>query len=297
MVKASLPKVLLDKVQREDPDIGDHVYKKGPSLLEVTNRRALRYADEEAPAAPVDSPRTFEIDGREYDVPDWLITDQYIDDTLGGLKQGKEANVSLVRRASAAGSHLLAHKNYVSPDRRAFRRDQVYREGRKIFRSRDRKAIATGTDYGRRLMAQQWTDVEFVVMRKLWVAGAPVPFPVSFGAGLLMEYIGNEDLAAPRLVNARIGKEDARGLLEQILDAVMMFSLEGFVHGDLSAFNVLVWEGRAWIIDFPQAVDLSMNPHAIDLLRRDLFNVCNYFGKFGIIRDPDEVLARALAFL
>ena len=61
------------------------------------------------------------------------------------------------------------------------------------------------------------------------------------------------------------------------------------VHGDLSPYNILHWNGGAVIIDFPQMVDARKNPHAYDLLRRDLTRVCAYFARFGVRADAEEI--------
>jgi RIO kinase 1 len=68
----------------------------------------------------------------------------------------------------------------------------------------------------------------------------------------------------------------------------------GFAHADLSAFNLLWWEGRLVFIDFPQAVDLAANPQGLDLLHRDVANVCRWFAKRGLEHDVDEVFADLL---
>jgi RIO kinase 1 len=62
------------------------------------------------------------------------------------------------------------------------------------------------------------------------------------------------------------------------------------VHGDLSAYNVLLWAGRAIVIDFPQAVVALKNPHAFRLLQRDLERLCQHFARYGVVAD-----AKALA--
>lgn len=67
----------------------------------------------------------------------------------------------------------------------------------------------------------------------------------------------------------------------------------GRVHGDLSAYNILYWDGDVTLIDFPQvvnskvgqgtkhALDCAPNPDAYDILARDVIRVCDYFGRFG----------------
>jgi RIO kinase 1 len=67
----------------------------------------------------------------------------------------------------------------------------------------------------------------------------------------------------------------------------------GVVHGDLSAYNVLYWQGRLTIIDFPQMVDPHDNPEAYALFQRDLARVCAFFERLGVPSQPDR-LARDL---
>ena len=68
----------------------------------------------------------------------------------------------------------------------------------------------------------------------------------------------------------------------------------GIVHADLSAFNLLWWEGRLRFIDFPQAVDLAINPSALDFLHRDLTNVGEWFARHGTTIDVDALFAELL---
>jgi RIO kinase 1 len=70
---------------------------------------------------------------------------------------------------------------------------------------------------------------------------------------------------------------------------VEMALRRNLIHADLSPFNVLWWEGRATIIDLPQAVDPRSNPNASQLLARDLSNICRHFHRYGVRADPDEI--------
>jgi len=67
------------------------------------------------------------------------------------------------------------------------------------------------------------------------------------------------------------------------------------VHADLSAFNLLWWEDRLWLIDFPQAVDVTTNPHAFEYLYRDLNNVGNWFARRGEPIPVEELYAELIA--
>jgi RIO kinase 1 len=245
-------------------------------------------------------------------IPAWVIFDDCVDVDLGVLKTGKEAEISVVERTSLDGrSCLLAHKRYrprkishkgelqeLGFDRApTFRNDHVYRDGRRLTRrSRDARAIAGMTNYGKELLNERWQGHEFDVMTRLWDAGVRVPFPVEEQEmGMLMEYVGDPDGAAPRLAQARLGPAEIPVAFEQLMANVRTMLEVGIVHSDLSAFNILWWQGEIWIIDLPQAVDVAHSPHALDFLQRDLVNVCGWFARRGVDADPDAWFAELLA--
>ena len=232
-------------------------------------------------------------------VPRWVITSPAaVDVDLGVLKTGKEAEVSLIRRELGGVSSLLAAKRYRSADHRLFHRDAQYLEGRKERRSRERRAMATRTSFGRDLIAGRWAQAEFEVLGRLWIAGAAVPYPVQLrGTELMMEFIGSADgVAAPRLAQLRPELHELPPLFEQLRDALSHLALAGFAHGDLSAYNVLVDDGRLVLIDVPQAVDLVGNPRGADFLRRDCANIAAWFNARGLSVDSDR-LAEDLIWL
>jgi RIO kinase 1 len=66
---------------------------------------------------------------------------------------------------------------------------------------------------------------------------------------------------------------------------------QGLIHGDLSAYNVLYWEGDIRIIDFPQAVSPSENPEAYAIFERDVTRLCQYFARQGIPAEPRAIAA------
>ena len=225
-------------------------------------------------------------------IPPWVITSAAaVDVDLGVLKTGKEAEVSLVRRELDDASSLLAAKRYRSADHRLFHRDAEYLEGRKERRSRERRAMATRTSFGRDLIAGRWAQAEFDVLGRLWNAGAAVPYPVQLrGTELMMEFIGSADgVAAPRLAQVRPEPDELAALFDQLHEALRVLALAGFAHGDLSAYNVLVDNGRIVLIDVPQAVDLVGNPRGADFLRRDCANIASWFTARGLTVDPDQL--------
>lgn len=245
--------------------------------------------------------------------PAWLTDDHtpVVDEVLGLLKTGKEAEVFIVERSTADGRErvLLAHKRY-RPMKvgkgdleglgfaraRTFTNDIVYHEGRRFRRSREQRAVERMTDYGKRVLADRWPGQELDVLTRAHEAGVTVPYPVEFtGDGMLMQLIGDAAGAAPRLVNARLRPDELQRAYEQLLRELELLTRASLVHADLSPFNVLWWEGALWLIDFPQAVDLVNNPHGFDLLHHDVTTMCAWFARHGVTTDPEEVFADLLA--
>lgn len=225
-------------------------------------------------------------------LPSWVITSPAATDVdLGVFKTGKEADVSLVRRTHGERSTLLAAKQYRDAQHRMFHRDVGYLEGRRMRRSRENRAIDTRTEFGRELIAGQWSAAEFAVLSRLWSVGAAVPYPVQLaGTELMMEFIGDADgVAAPRLVQLRPAADEAAQLFTQLRDVLVCLADAGYAHGDLSPYNVLVHRGRLVLIDLPQAVDLVGNPRGFDFLRRDCENICAWFRGRGVDADPQTL--------
>ncbi|MCU1365963.1 MAG: hypothetical protein JWN39_1602, partial [Ilumatobacteraceae bacterium] len=167
-----------------------------------------------------------------------------------------------------------------------------YLEGRKEKKSRERRAMATRTSFGKQLIAGRWAAAEFEMLARLWSAGAAVPYPVQLlGTEVLMEFIGTPDgTAAPRLVQTRPELDDASDLFAQVREVLAVLARAGFAHGDLSAYNVLVDDGRIVLIDLPQAVDLVGNPRSEEFLRRDCVNICTWFTARGVDADADDLV-------
>jgi RIO kinase 1 len=233
--------------------------------------------------------------------PDWVVTSAAaIDTELGILKTGKEADVFLLERAVPDGSavSLLAAKRYRSAEHSDFHRSTVYREGRVERRSRDQRAVERGTAYGRSVAAVAWSYAEFAALSRAHTLGIPVPYPVQVnGTELLLEFIGEGTVAAPRLAQSDAVGAELASLFEQAVEIVLGFAHAGCAHGDLSPYNLLVHRGRVVVIDLPQLVDVIANPNGMALLERDCRNVCAWFARRGLACDADELFARAVGEL
>ncbi|MFZ0120968.1 MAG: RIO1 family regulatory kinase/ATPase [Pseudonocardiaceae bacterium] len=268
-----------------------------------TRRHRRRIDDADEPAAPRRAPDPAPSDDgpvagdrwSTWDVgqhgptpyPDWLVTELgAVDTELGVLKTGKEADVHLVERAVPGTSRccLLAAKRYRSAEHRMFHRDAGYLEGRRVRRSRETRAMARRTAFGRDLLSGQWAAAEFSALCRLWHLGAPVPYPVQLhGTELVLEYLDEPDgQAAPRLAQLRPEPAQLRALWTQLIDALLVLTGEGLAHGDLSPFNLLVHRGRLVLIDLPQVVDIVANPQGPAFLARDVRIVTDWFTAHGL---------------
>jgi RIO kinase 1 len=211
------------------------------------------------------------------------------------LTSGKEATVYCCRAHPSTNRKFLAAKVYREHAASAYRRSGTYFEGReRLMKRRTLRAIERGTEFGRQAMAGMWMYAEYDALKRLAAVGADVPRPFALcGSVVLMEYIGNGNGPAPHLNGIDLSEPQAEALFDRLLDSVETLLRADLVHGDLSPYNVLVWKGRPWIIDLPQAVDVRFNRSAFELLRRDIENICSFFARHGVATEPAE-LAHAL---
>lgn len=208
-----------------------------------------------------------------------LVEEGLIDTVVRQLMSGKEAMVYVVR----CGDETRCAKIYKEADQRSFRQAVDYTENRKVKNSRQARAMAKGTKFGRQASEAAWQSAEVDALYKLADAGVRVPQPYNFCDGvLLMELVtdANGD-AAPRLNDVDFTPEQARRHHASLITEVIRMLCAGVVHGDLSEFNILLAEDGPVIIDLPQAVDAAGNNHANRMLLRDVANLRNFFGRFA----------------
>lgn len=215
-----------------------------------------------------------------------------IEGVLRPIKSGKEASVHLCRaNPRTTGEDLVALKAYHPLNRRDFRDESTYRDGEWIKKRRERVALEQKTRFGREFQGMLWVDREWETLRKLSTGGAPVPRPIErTGDAILMSYIGDEELAAPQLRSLRsTDADEAEDLVDQVLRAIERMLFLDVVHGDLSAYNLLVWDGEVSVIDLPQAVDPKKNRHAEAFLRRDVERICEWGAAHGVERPAPRI--------
>jgi RIO kinase 1 len=223
---------------------------------------------------------------------------QWISDVLHLIKGGKEASVyqcvADIQLQSDPQTNYIAAKVYRPRRFRSLKNDSLYREGRQHLDSDGRPinddgmlhAIHKRTAYGRELMHSSWIEHEFQALKTLHAAGADVPTPyASDNNAILMGYIGDANTAASILNGIHLTHNDALQLFQRTIFNIEIMLANGMVHGDLSAFNILYWEGKITLIDFPQVVQPGQNRNAYPIFQRDVERVCEYFQRQGVKSD------------
>jgi RIO kinase 1 len=208
-----------------------------------------------------------------------LMDQGVIDAVLRPLMAGKEARVYLV---SASGERRVA-KVYKASNQRSFKHRADYTEGRKVRNTRQQRAMAKRSRYGRAELEAAWTTSEVDVIYRLRDAGVRVPEPFDFVDNVLvMELVADpRGEPAPRLVDMSFSNQEATQVFHLLVREVVKMLCAGVVHGDLSDFNVLMGPAGPVIIDFPQAVDPAFNNNARKLLLRDVRNLQHFLGRFA----------------
>ena len=208
-----------------------------------------------------------------------LIEEGLVDDVIRQLTSGKEATVYVVR----CGDDVRCAKVYKEANNRSFRQAVDYTENRRVKNTRQARAMAKGTRFGREAQEAAWQSAEVDALHRLAAAGVRVPRPYNFLDGvLLMELVSDEEgNAAPRLNDVIFSEEDAGLHHASLLREVVRMLCAGVVHGDLSEFNILLAADGPVIIDLPQAVDAAGNNHASRMLLRDVGNLRGFFGRFA----------------
>jgi RIO kinase 1 len=207
-----------------------------------------------------------------------LFEEGFIDTVVRQLMSGKEAMVYVVR---LEGETFCA-KIYKESNKRSFRQAVDYTENRQVKNSRQARAMAKGTKFGRQAQETAWQSAEVDALYRLAASGVRVPKPHNFCEGvLLMELVtdANGD-AAPRLNDIQMSAQEAQKHHASLIKEVVRMLCAGVVHGDLSEFNILMAADGPVIIDLPQAVDAAGNNHAQRMLLRDVNNLRQYFGQF-----------------
>lgn len=217
----------------------------------------------------------------------------YIDHVIAGINDGKEASVYLCQGCEDTGHELLAAKIFKPRQFRAFKTNKNYRNTSKMRNKRDARHLDKGSSKAQLAIHRDWVKSEWRLLRQLFELGIAVPEPIACSDdGVLMEFIGSEAGAAPRLVNAGLSTDQWQAAADSLKQDINLMLEHRIVHGDLSAYNVLYDDGRLVIIDVPQAMDLHESFDAYTTMQRDLSNLETFFERQGIQAGFPDLLAR-----
>ena len=234
----------------------------------------------------------------------WLLSslqsfyeEHLINDILASVKGGKEASVYRCAAEQVTGVALLAAKVYRPRQFRNLRNDNMYREGRVILTADGRavknsdtrlmKAIGKKSALGVQVEHTSWLMYEYTTLERLHSLGGAVPKPYAVNDNaLLMGYVGDEQIAAPTLNGVRLEQREATRLFDKVIANIELMLQCGIIHGDLSAYNILYWNGGITLIDFPQVTPIQSNSRAFEILQRDVVRVCEYFSHQGVRCNP-----------
>jgi RIO kinase 1 len=294
---------------------GEEAYQYLPRIkgMSLTRRRKIPEGFKKAPRKmnleireQMDVLKEYQFTYKASRHEEWWLLDslgpfydeQWIDDVVQIIKGGKEASVYLCRANPSAGTELLAAKVYRPRSLRNLRKDHIYREGRarldadglEIIDERQHRAINRRTAYGQELMHTSWIEHEYRTLQVLSSAGCNVPKPhASDHNAILMDFIGDEQTAAPTLNNIHLDYKQAQTLFERVIENIDLMLKNHRVHGDLSAYNILYFEGEITLIDFPQAINPNRNPNAFFIFQRDIKHICDYFIGQGVKIAPTSL--------
>ncbi|CAM8885350.1 unnamed protein product [Rhodiola kirilowii] len=212
------------------------------------------------------------LDPRTFMVLFKMINRKFFSDMNGCISTGKEANVYHATRDDGAELAIKVYKTSILE----FKDRTRYVQGDFRFRH-------GSSHHNPRKMVKVWAEKERRNLMRLKAAGIRCPTPLHLKLHVLvMEFIGKNGWAAPRLKEVSLTVDKlCECYMEVVIAMRTLYQKCKLVHGDLSEFNMLYWEGHLYIIDVSQGVDLD-HPHALDFLRRDCVNVSDFFRREGV---------------
>ena len=221
----------------------------------------------------------FKVEGSVFDDATYaalykLVQDGHIEAFGGPISTGKEANVY---EALGPEETTVAVKVYLITTSN-FRQMRDYLEGDPRFE---------GIRGNKRQVVVAWVRKELSNLERAKAAGVAVPNPIAAQRNVLvMEYLGDDSGPAPTLNDVHI--ENPQTAFEVVREYMRRLHDAGLVHGDLSEYNLVIWNGQIHVIDVGQAATIH-HPNADDFLDRDCRNVANFFAKQGVDVDKDSL--------
>jgi len=182
------------------------------------------------------------------------------------VAKGKEANIFCATTHEGGKVAVKIYRIETSN----FIRMHEYISGDPRFSNVSRKRFET-------LLA--WTRKEYSNLKAFYEARISVPKPIAFLRNIVvMEFLGEGNIAFSTL--DQIGSGQPQKDFDFMLSEVKKIYQLGFVHSDMSEYNVVVTDDGLRILDCAQAVLLA-HPKAGEFLERDVGNLVRFFKKQG----------------
>jgi len=198
-----------------------------------------------------------------------LLRRGILTEMIGTVKAGKESRVYWGKGPNGEDVAVKIYLTLTAEFRRGILK---YIEGDPRFKRirRDQRGLIYA-----------WASKEFKNLRRAYDAGVSVPKPYGVMRNVLvMEFIGEDGEPAPLLKDCIL--EDPEEVYAELMGMVrLLYQKAELVHGDLSEYNIMVWDGKPVLFDVSQAVHLS-HPLAHTLLCRDLRNLARYFSDLEV---------------
>jgi len=203
-----------------------------------------------------------------------LISDKIIDQVDFPISTGKEANIF---RGTTPEKEFVAIKIFRTATM-TFKHIASYIEGDPRFA------------YGyknRRTIIEEWARKEYRNLELLHQAKIRAPAPIKCVHNvLIMEYIGDATKSAPMLKDVLL--RNPQKIYDEIIGFITRMYKIKIVHADLSAFNILMFRQKPYLIDIGQGVLLD-HPSSSEFLKRDIHNIVHYFKKYDIEGNEREI--------
>lgn len=179
----------------------------------------------------------------------------------------------------------------VTPDKK-FVAVKIYRTSTSTFKHISKYIVGDPRfktiNKNRRDIIYAWAKKEFKNLERLNKVGVRAPKPItSINNVLVMEYVGDLERPAPMLKDVLV--KNPKELFGTLIDFISkMYKKAGLVHSDMSAFNILIHKNKPYLIDLGQGVLLE-HPQAYEFLKRDIYNIVQYFKKYDIETDEMKI--------
>ncbi len=307
MVKKLEPTLLDDEMDNLNPSKKRNRYDKTSAQTGTRNTKTKKKSTqglEPDTLLIMEAQKKFSYQASRFEAG-WLMEslaefyqNHWIEDIHHMVKGGKEASVYLCQSQAQGSPTWIAAKVYRPRRFRNLRNDGIYREGRDNLDENGNTIINAGmlvamrkkTSYGLHLLHQSWIKHEFNTLKLLHANGCDVPQALASGPNcILMDYIGDIDRGAPTLHEVSLTRVEAKEIGQRVLFNIECMLEHQRIHGDLSPYNVLIWENKITLIDFPQALHPNQNPQAYALFLRDMVKMDQYFKPFGFTMESERI--------